>query len=151
MFRGISCINIDAKGRLAMPARYRDDLLTQFSGQMTATIDTEEACLLIYPQTEWEIIQAKIEALPSFNKAARRAQRLLIGYATDLEMDSNGRVLIPTLLREYAHLEKKVMLIGQGRKFELWDETRWNARRDEWLNEPQSDDELPEGLQSLSL
>lgn len=152
MFRGISAINMDAKGRLAVPARYRTLLHDTYDSQLVATIDTEESCLLIYPTSEWEMIQEKIESLPSFNQTARRIQRLLIGYATDLEMDGNGRVLFPNLLREYAGLQKKVMLIGQGKKFELWDETQWNERRDAWLQEDLKQGlELPTELQSLSL
>jgi MraZ protein len=97
------------------------------------------------------LIEKKIEALPSFHKASRRIQRLLIGHATELELDGNGRVLIPPLLREFAHLDKQLMLIGQGRKFELWSETSWQERRDTWLAEETADETLPPELQSLSL
>ena len=76
MFRGVNNINLDAKGRLAIPTRYRDYLTHHCNGEMVVTIDTEERCLLIYPQPEWEDIQRKVESLPSFNRAARRVQRL---------------------------------------------------------------------------
>jgi MraZ protein len=111
------------------------------------TANTEERCLLVYPEAQWQEILPKIESLPSFNKAARRAQRLLIGYATPLDMDSNGRVLVPPTLREYAGLEKKLMLVGQGKKLELWSESRWQ----DYLDESESDSEMPAEMQSLSL
>lgn len=152
MFRGITAVNLDAKGRMAMPARYRDVLLTNGAGQLVVTIDTDETCLLLYPAAEWEIIERKIEALPSFNKAARRIQRLLIGHATELELDNQGRILLPTLLREYAGLDKCIMLVGQGKKFEIWSDTAWNSRRECWLETEGSDNaELPKELESLSL
>ncbi|MBU2707327.1 division/cell wall cluster transcriptional repressor MraZ [Zooshikella marina] len=151
MFRGVNAISLDAKGRLAIPSRYREVLSSHCNGSLVATIDTEEPCLLIYPIDEWEEIQAKIEALPSFNPVARRIQRLLIGHATDLEIDGSGRVLIPPLLRDYAGLEKKVILLGQGKKFELWSELRWSERRDAYLAEASQGSEMPDELQSLSL
>jgi MraZ protein len=117
---------------------------------MVVTIDTEERCLLIYPQPAWEDIQRKVESLPSFNTAARRVQRLLIGHATDIPMDRNGRLLITPPLREYANLDKQTVLLGQGNKLELWDEGVWNARRDQWL-EVQSEGGMPDELQMLSL
>ena len=150
MFRGVNNINADEKGRIAIPARFREQLLEHCNGEMVVTIDTEEKCLLIYPQPDWEIIQQKVEALPSFNQRARRVQRLLIGHATDIQMDGNGRLLLTPPLREYVQLEKKGVLLGQGKKLELWSEAAWIARRDSWLAD-QSSLELPDELQSLSL
>ena len=122
MFRGAATINIDVKGRMAMPVRFRDLFIGEvdpsINPQLVVTIDTEEPCLLIYPLLEWDLIQKKLEQLPSFNPTARRIQRLLIGHATDLELDANGRILLPALLREYAQLDKKVILLGQGKKIE---------------------------------
>lgn len=135
-----------------MPTRYRDTLQDRCEGQMVATIDTEDKCLLLYPIEDWLEIERKIEALPSFNKAARRVQRLLIGHATDVEMDGNGRLVVPPVLRSYAELDKKIMLVGQGKKFEIWSEELWNQKRDAWLEEDNlGDDELPEEMMSLSL
>ena len=135
-----------------MPTRYRDTLQERCSGQLVATIDTEEKCLLLYPIEDWLEIERKIEALPSFNKAARRVQRLLIGHATDVEMDNNGRLVIPPVLRSYAELDKKIMLVGQGKKFEIWSEDLWNEKRDAWLEEDNLGDEaLPEDMMTLSL
>ncbi|AHK16542.1 MAG: division/cell wall cluster transcriptional repressor MraZ [Thalassolituus sp.] len=151
MFRGLHTINLDAKGRLAIPTKYREPLSTLCGARLVATIDTEERCLLVYPINEWEVIQAKIEALPSFNPAARRIQRLLIGHATDLELDGSGRVLLPPSLREYAELDKEIVLVGQGKKLELWSKSMWEGRRDEYLDMVSQSDQLPEELMSISL
>ncbi len=151
MFRGVNPINLDAKGRMAIPARYRQQIQAGCEGCLVATIDTEERCLLLYPLHEWEQIQQKIEALPSFNPAARRIQRLLIGHATDLEMDGSGRLLLPAPLRDYAQLDKKVVLLGQGRKFEIWSEELWNQTREQYLKEVEGGMALPDELQTLSL
>ncbi len=150
MFRGVNNINLDAKGRLAIPTRHRDELLQHCDGEMVVTIDTEERCLLIYPQPEWNDIQRKVESLPSFNKAARRVQRLLIGHATDIQMDGSGRLQLTPPLREYAYLDRKTVMLGQGSKFELWSEDHWHEKRDSWLGE-ESGLEIPAELQSLSL
>lgn len=151
MFRGINLIQLDAKGRLTMPTRYRSRLESTAKNQLIVTIDTEESCLLLYPLPEWELIEQKIQALPSFHKVTRRIQRLLIGHATEVEMDGSGRLLLPPLLREYAALDKQVMLVGQGKKFEIWSEAGWNAKREHWLAEEQADEPLPPELESISL
>lgn len=153
MFRGINGINIDAKGRIVMPTRYRERLQLDSNSQVVLTIDTEERCLLLYPQPEWEEIEKKLAGLPSFNAGARRIQRLLIGHATDIEMDGQGRILLPPLLREYAGLKKHAVLVGQGKKFELWDEAHWTKLRGKWLEEESDADksELPDEVKSISL
>jgi len=149
-FRGVSNLSLDAKGRIVLPARYRERLVEICDSQLVITIDTEQPCLLIYPLNEWESIEEKIESLPSFNPVARRIQRLLIGHATDVEVDNNGRMLLSNPLREYAQLGKKVVLIGQGKKFELWDEVVWGQRMEEWLADKTGGD-LPEALAELIL
>jgi MraZ protein len=151
MFRGVQHINMDAKGRLAMPARQREPLMAQCDGQLVATIDTQTQCLFLYPLPEWENIERDIQQLPALNPAIKRFQRLVLGYATDLELDGNGRVLLPASLREYAQLEKKLVLVGQGKKLELWSEDLWLAEREKALAESAVDAELPEELLSLTL
>lgn len=154
VFRGINGINIDAKGRIVMPTRYRERLQLDSKSSVVLTIDTEERCLLMYPLPEWEEIERKLAALPSFNPAARRIQRLLIGHATDVEMDGQGRILLPPLLREYAGLHKAAVLVGQGKKFELWDEAHWEKSRGRWLDEESNSNgssALPEEVKSISL
>lgn len=152
MFRGINAINIDGKGRLAVPTRYRDALGGQAGAPLVVTIDTEETCLLLYPALQWQMIEDNLQRLPSFNAAARRIQRLLIGHATDVELDSQGRLLLPPLLRDYAQLDKHVVMIGQGNKFEIWDEGLWQSRRQQWLEDEASNiDGLPDEMKMFSL
>jgi MraZ protein len=152
MFRGINAIHLDGKGRLAVPTCYREALAAQDFGSLVVTIDTEETCLLLYPAKQWQVIEEKLQRLPSFDAASRRIQRLLIGHATDVKLDNNGRVLLPLLLREYAHLSKRVVMIGQGNKFEVWDEGLWQAKREEWLlAEASKPHRLPDEIKHFSL
>lgn len=147
MFQGSHSINMDAKGRIAIPARCRDELASACDGHIVMTAHTEDRCVLVYPEPHWQTILPKIQSLPSFNKAALRAQRLLIGYATPLELDANGRVLLPPTLREYAKLEKRLMLVGLGNKFELWSEEAWLNS----VTASAAEEELPAEMLSLSL
>lgn len=152
MFRGVNHLTLDAKGRMAMPSRYRDRLVQRCDGQMVVTVDPDH-CLLLYPLPEWEEIERKLVRLPSLNPAARRLQRLLIGHATECELDGHGRILVPPPLREFAGLDRRVVLIGQGNKFELWDEAAWSERREAWLREAEGEaiEALAPELASLSL
>ena len=127
MFRGSSQLNLDVKGRLAIPARHRDALLERCSGHLVITADPER-CLLIYPLPDWELIQQKLEGVSNLDPRVRELQRRLIGFAVDVDMDGAGRVLISPELRAYAQLEKSVVLVGQGRKFELWNKDNWDQR-----------------------
>ena len=134
---------------MSMPTRYRERLRAMCDGHLVMTVDRDH-CLLLYPLPEWEEIERKLVRLPALNKQARRLQRLLIGHATDLEMDGQGRILVPPALREFAGLQKQIMLIGQGNKFEIWDEATWNAKRAEWLEEGDDEGGLCAELESLS-
>lgn len=149
MFRGATKVALDAKGRLAIPTRYRERIAAICDGQLVATVD-KDYCLLIYPFPDWEEIEQKLVALPSFNKQARRLLRLMVGYATEIDIDGHGRILLPRELREFAGLGRQAILLGQGNKFELWDEERWNKKRDAWLSDDEEAD-LPTELESLSL
>ena len=152
MFKGINNINIDAKGRVAVPSRYRANIESQAASRLVVTIDTEDKCLLLYTLPEWERIEQKIVSLPTFNKTTRRIQRLLIGHATDLELDSQGRVLLPSQLREYAGITKKITLIGQGNKFEIWSYEHWQKSCEEWIKEDSLDVAgLPDELSGISV
>lgn len=151
MFRGVSSLNLDAKGRIAIPTRYRDRLVESCDSELVITVD-KDRCLLIYPQPVWLEIEAKLKALPSFNEASRNLQRLYIGNAHDIEMDGQGRILLPQELRKFANLDKKVALVGQIDKFELWDEETWNARQDAWLQKIDLNNlDLPPDFQSISI
>ena len=151
LFRGVNKINLDVKGRLAVPTRYRERLRECCDSGLVITVDTDR-CLLIYPENEWQEIERKLMKLPSYNKAARRLQRLLVGHATEVDMDAQGRVLLPPPLRQFAALDKHAVLIGQGNKFELWDEESWNQQRDSWLEEVDLEQlDLPADLETLSI
>lgn len=151
MFRGANAISLDAKGRLAMPSRYRDELISRSSGQLIITIDTVDPCLCVYPLDEWELIETKLRALPSLREENRRLQRLLIGNAVDLELDGSGRFLVPPRLREYAKLDKRAMLVGQLNKFQLWDEDAWDAVSAADLAAIQQPGAMPDELRDLIL
>jgi MraZ protein len=127
LFRGVTHLSLDAKGRLAVPSRYRDALAAGGEGRVVLTADPSR-CLLIYPLTEWEPRQARLMAGPSLNEAVRSLQRLLVGHADDVELDGSGRILIPPSLRTYASLDKHVVLVGQGHRFELWGHAQWQAQ-----------------------
>lgn len=151
MFRGVNILSLDAKGRIAMPTRYREPLQEQCEGKLIVTVDRDH-CLLIYPYPEWEVIERKLVKLPSFNKQARSLQRLLIGHATECDMDGHGRMLLTPPLRQFASLDKRAVLIGQGNKFELWDEQTWNEKCEEWFAEGDFEgQDIPPELESLSL
>jgi len=149
-FRGINSINMDVKGRLAIPKRYRDSIFEASENQLIATIDIHSPCLLIYTLDEWEIIERKLISLPNVDLKTREYQRLLLGHASEMEMDSNGRVLLPGLLRDHAELKKEVILLGQGNKFELWSQSTWGEHRPAMLASA-SKGEVSDALASLSL
>ncbi|MBA0166738.1 division/cell wall cluster transcriptional repressor MraZ [Pectobacterium sp. CFBP8739] len=152
MFRGATLVNLDSKGRLAVPTRYREMLNGESQGQMVCTIDLHQPCLLLYPLPEWEIIEQKLSRLSSMNSAERRVQRLLLGHASECQMDNAGRLLIANTLRQHADLKKEVMLVGQFNKFELWDEQTWYQQvRDDIDAEQSTQEPLSDRLQDLSL
>ncbi len=149
MFRGATKVTLDAKGRLAIPTCYRERLAARCDNQLVATVD-KDPCLLIYPLPDWEEIERKLERLPSFHERTRTMQRMMLGYATDVDIDAHGRILLSRELRDFAGLDRQAFFIGQGHKFELWDEERWKEKRDGWLN-TDDDGELPPELESFSL
>ena len=127
MFRGVTQLSLDNKGRLAIPTQYRDSLVAYCAGHLVVTADPSK-CLLVYPQPAWEPIEQKLNGLSSFNPQTRSLQRLLVGNASDVEMDGAGRILVPPPLRQFAGLTKNVVLVGQGAKRELWEEEKWNQQ-----------------------
>ncbi|EKT55934.1 division/cell wall cluster transcriptional repressor MraZ [Providencia sneebia] len=152
MFRGATLVNLDSKGRLTVPTRYRGMLSEESKGQMVCTIDLHQPCLLLYTLPEWEIIEEKLSRLSTMNPAERRVQRLLLGHASECQMDNAGRLLLANTLRQHAGLTKEVMLVGQINKFELWDEQTWYQQVAEDITaERQIQEPLSARLQDLSL
>lgn len=152
MFRGANAINLDSKGRMTIPTRFRASLSDDCQGQLVCTIDTQQSCLLLYPLPEWEEIELKLSRLSSMNPHERRLQRLLLGYAMEGEMDSNGRLLLAPTLRQHAKLDKQIMLVGQLNKFEIWDADIWQQQIQQDIEvESIGDFETPERLQDFSL
>ncbi|OTA21835.1 division/cell wall cluster transcriptional repressor MraZ [Xenorhabdus beddingii] len=152
MFRGATLVNLDSKGRLTVPARYRETLNEESTGQMVCTIDLHQPCLLLYTLPEWEIIEEKLSRLSSMNPAERRVQRLLLGHASECQMDNAGRLLLANTLRQHAGLTKEVMLVGQFNKFELWDEQVWYQQvQNDIAAEQSAQEPLSARLQDLSL
>lgn len=148
MFRGVTHLALDNKGRLAIPARHRDALAARDEGHLVLTADPGH-CLLLYPLSEWEPIQQRLMALSSFNEKLRSLQRLLVGHADDVVLDAAGRILVPPALRQFALLDRRVVLVGQGNKFELWDETRWQEQTAQAVAFPAGG--LPPELDGFSL
>jgi MraZ protein len=150
LFRGVSTILLDAKGRLAVPTRYREELQDCCDRQLVVTVAVDErcigeqGCLWLYPLPEWEKLEQTISKLPTLNKMAGKLRRFLIGNASECEMDAQGRFLLPEKLRTFADMDKKIVLVGQLNKFELWNETAWTDKETQWLA---GDD--TEGLEEL--
>ena len=154
-FRGVNACNVDTKGRFAMPTKYRETFQETAANKCVITIDTEDDCLLLYPLPVWEEIEANLQTLPSLNRKVRRVQRLLIGHASEIEIDAQGRVLLPPILRKFASVNKKLMVIGQGKKFEVWSEENWNNACQGWLEQGKTmqkeGEEIPDELSSISV
>ncbi len=152
MFRGFSAVSVDSKGRLAIPSRYRDTLSVQSECCLVITLNPLDRSLWLYPLPEWELIETKLAALSDFDLQSRRTKQMMRGYASDCQLDNQGRILLPKELREYAGITRQAVVLGQGNKFEMWDEESWNLQRDEWLQKVGDDnDESPDTLKSLSL
>ena len=152
VFRGVQYINMDAKGRMAVPAKHRGALVSDDCPQLIVTVDpTTPLCLRVYPMPTWEAFEEKLQAAP-LNAAARQVKRIIIGSATELELDANGRICLPAALRESAGLEKKLALVGQGDKFELWSEDAWQEERRQAMESANSGKQvLPEEFANLVL
>tara|TARA_B100001250_G_scaffold204110_1_gene175065 strand:+ start:387 stop:833 length:447 start_codon:yes stop_codon:yes gene_type:complete len=148
MFRGLNKISLDTKGRISIPTKYRSELSKYGSNKLICTIDIDK-CLLLYPKKVWLKIEKTIMALPSLDKSSRILQRLMVGHACELALDTNNRILVPIELREFSDIKKSAMFIGQGQRFEVWSYQSWNQSRDSWLKK--SDFALTEQLRDISI
>ena len=150
MFLGVSTLNLDVKGRIAIPAKHRAALSACCDARVVVTVHPQEHCLWLYPEDEWLVIANKLLKLPAMIRQNQLLQRLLLGHASELEMDGQGRILLSPELRAYAGLGKKVSLVGQGNKFEIWDEATWSGNREAWLAEANdSGSQLSEQLSEM--
>ncbi|MBQ4833846.1 division/cell wall cluster transcriptional repressor MraZ [Pseudoalteromonas sp. MMG010] len=128
MFRGASSLSLDDKGRFAVPMKYRDTLLSEDQGTVICTVALHDPCLWLYPLAEWIEIESRLAKISTMDPRARRMQRMLLGNATEYQLDKNGRILLAPTLRGHAQLGKKIMLVGLINKFEIWDEARWHEQ-----------------------
>lgn len=152
MFRGFSSVSLDNKGRLAVPSRFRDRLTVISGGSLVQTLSPLDRSLWLYPLNEWEIIETKLAVLSDFDKQSRRAKQMMRGYATDCQLDTQGRILLAQDLRDYAGIRKHAVILGQGNKFEIWDQASWKEQRDQWLEQVGTESGEPsDALKPLSL
>ena len=150
MFRGIATLSVDTKGRMAIPARYRDALVERGDGKLVLTANLDKN-LMLFALPDWEAVEQRVMALPTMNKDSRRMQRLLVGYATEMELDTANRILIPQMLRDYAAIQKKAIFLGQGSRFEVWDEGVWSAETEEWADQGPPDETTLDQLINFSI
>ena len=135
-------MTLDAKGRIAIPARYREKLNEMCGGKLVISYNPLDKCLPVYPYDEWLDCMQKMEAVQDRSDQFREYQRMLYSYTTEVDMDGSGRILIPQSSRDEVGLKKSAVLIGHGKKFELWSEENWLRTREE------GDKKLVESLKS---
>jgi len=148
MFQGATQLSLDSKGRLAVPSSHREALHVQAEGRLVVTAHPH-GCLLLYARPAWEPIRDRIMSYSSFDRQTSMLQRLLVGFAKDVDMDAAGRVLLAPELRKYAALDKQVMLVGQGSHFEIWSAEAWDKQLEQVI--AQGDSLLPPGMENFSL
>jgi MraZ protein len=148
MFQGETAITIDDKGRLAIPTAYRDPVARLCGNRLVVTYNPyEHGCLWLYPEKAWEAVRDQVNLLPNAKQVHRNLQRKLVGAATHLELDGNGRITLPASPRAAAGIEKKAVLLGMGAKFELWSEQAHLAQ----IRQAISEDEISEDMLELRL
>lgn len=145
-FHGAAVITLDAKGRVAIPTRHREALL---DGSKTLVLTAHpDGCVLVYPESAWEPVRTRVDSFPAFHAQASWWKRVLLGFEEHVAPDGSGRILLSGALRQHARLERDVMLVGQGRYFELWDAGLWQAKLSQALSGPPSP---PPGMEDFSL
>ena len=121
MFMGEYNHTVDAKGRLIVPSKFREQLGDEFV--VTKGLD---GCLFVYENTEWKALEEKLHALPLTNANARKFSRFFLAGATTCEVDKQGRILLPAVLRDFAGIDKEAVLVGVGSRIEIWNREAWN-------------------------
>lgn len=148
MFQGITSVTVDGKGRLAIPTRFRDGIADRGGNTVIVTAHQYDGCLVLYPLPDWEDIARRVAALPDASPDVRNIKRRFVGQASELDIDSAGRVLLPQMLRAFARIEKGAVMLGQGHRLELWSEEQWAAN--EKINATLDASALPDAVQQLS-
>lgn len=148
MFQGASAISLDAKGRLSVPTKHREALRRPGDGKLVLTAHPHR-CLLLYPYPAWEPIRDTVMGIGSLVEDAGLLQTLIVGFADDVEMDAAGRLLISPELREFAELDKDLMMVGQGSHFKIWSKLRWDAQIEQILAKGKQ--LVPAGMEKLPL
>ena len=150
-FKGSKNVSLDSKGRVAIPSRYRDQLVVDADGCLVQTLNPLDHCLWLYPLPEWELVEEKLADLSDFNEQSRRIKQMMRGNATDCKLDAHGRILIPAELRDYAQISKHAVIMGQGNKFEIWNKTSWEeVYKDFSIQEGDEQGETAGALQLMS-
>ncbi|MFT6407204.1 MAG: MraZ protein [Arenicella sp.] len=135
---------------MSIPTKLRDALCGESNADLVVTISPSDHCLLLYTLEDWGVVEEKLTSLPALNAQVRQLKRMLIGHADDCSMDGSGRILLPQQLREFANIDRKAVLVGQGDKYEIWDEAHWLAQRESLLAVELDESALPVELESLS-
>jgi len=152
MFHGVNNISLDVKGRLAVPACHREQLATNGEKELMVTLAHRGTCLLLYPLSEWQVIEQRLVKLSDLNDSAYRLKQILLGHASKCELDGSGRIRIPPALREHLEIGKRAALVGMGNKIEIWQEERWLEQRGLNLSQiGETDLEASEELSGLTL
>ncbi|MCB1836318.1 MAG: division/cell wall cluster transcriptional repressor MraZ [Alcanivoracaceae bacterium] len=146
MFSGRHALNLDAKGRLAVPSKHREKLNASCGGRVVLTQHPMDNCLVIYPEPQWLTIADQVAGLSDADTRVRALKRRFLGQAVEMELDGSGRILVPTELRDLIGLDKKAMLVGILHRFELWAEDAWQAEQAKLDME----DAMPESASSLA-
>ena len=151
MFRGRYEHTIDGKGRTSLPARYREVLNSSKGTRLVITTALLDPCLLAYPLEEWEAFEARLAALPSFDRSVTQLRRMCVSGAVECDLDKLGRVLLPASLREYAGLSRELVWAGVGPHIELWAKDRFDKVSSEALADEDKRNEMARRLAELGL
>lgn len=141
MYLGVNTLNLDAKGRLAIPVKHRQALDEACGSRVVVTINPSRSdrCLWVYPENEWLDVARKLARLPTVDRKSQAYKRLLLGHASEQELDSQGRIRISPELQKHAGLGKKVAIVGQVNKLEIWDDEAWSGNCERWLEDIEED------------
>ena len=148
VFQGAAQISLDAKGRMTVPTRTRDPLTQGGTVRLVLTAHPD-GCLLLFPSPAWDPIRTRVMSFPSLDRQFSVWKRLLVGFAQDVEIDGAGRLLLPPEMRDFAHINRQVMFVGQGSHYEIWDLEQWKQQLEN--RRAGGSTNLPPGMENFSL